>query len=318
MNGRDQTPGAEKIADRYVRGAPLGLGGMGELWEGTDTRLNRAVAIKLIRPARHIDEDTARRRFYREARILGRLRHPGIPVLYDFGPHGDDLFIVMELVEGAMTLRDLVAERGPELLPIGWAGAIGAQLCAALAAAHRAGLIHRDLTPSNVVLTRSGTLKILDFGVAMAVDTAEFSEITHPGEVPGSLFYTAPEIDGHTKADARSDLYSLGCLLYELLAGRRAFQAASAIEELRRHHTEEPTALSDIRDNVPEDLEQVVSALLAKEPENRPADAAQVFDALISHANGLTPLPTLPLKPGDPDRMYALAVASLPNYPAKP
>ncbi|TDE13421.1 serine/threonine-protein kinase, partial [Actinomadura sp. 6K520] len=179
-----------KIGDRYTRGKPLGVGGMGQIWEGTDDRLNRKVAIKIIRPGLP-DRSAARRRFYREARILARLRHPGIPALYDFGAHDDELFIVMELVPAAVSLRDLIAERGDDLLPISWAVLIGAQFCAALAAAHNAGLIHRDLTPSNIVLTLDGAVKILDFGVATALDPAEFSAITHPGEAPGSAHYIA-------------------------------------------------------------------------------------------------------------------------------
>src|SRR5690606_11628592 len=161
--------GPMKIGDRYARGKPLGVGGMGQIWEGTDDRLNRRVAIKVIRPGLH-DRSAARRRFYREARILARLRHPGIPALYDFGTHDDELFIVMELVPAAVSLRDLIAERGDDLLPVPWPALIGAQFCAALAAAHTAGLIHRDLTPSNIVLAPDGTVKILDFGVATAVD----------------------------------------------------------------------------------------------------------------------------------------------------
>ncbi|TDC73909.1 serine/threonine-protein kinase, partial [Actinomadura sp. 7K507] len=229
-----------KIGGRYARGNPLGIGGMGEIWEGTDDRLNRQVAIKVIRPGLP-DRPAARRRFYREARILARLRHPGIPALYDFGAHDDDLFIVMELVPGAVGLRDLIAERGDDPLPVPWTALIGAQFCAALAAAHGAGLIHRDLTPSNIVLAPDGAVKILDFGVAGAADRAEFSEITHPGEVPGSAHYIAPELDGHAGADARSDLYSAGCVLYELLTG---------------HHPTEPRAA--FRDDLPEPLAHVI------------------------------------------------------------
>lgn len=302
-----------RIADRYERSVPLGVGGMGEIWEGVDTRLNRGVAVKLIRHVRRDDPEAARRRFYREARILARLRHPGIPALYDFGPHGEDLFIVMELVDGAVSLCDLIAERGPDLLPVPWTAAIGAQLCAALAAAHRAGLIHRDLTSSNVVVARNGTVKILDFGVATALDMSEFSEITRPGEVPGSLFYTAPELDGYTKADVRSDLYSVGCLLYELLAGRRVFQDSSPVREIGRHQSEEPADLADFREDVPRPLVETVLRLLAKDPADRPADASQVFSALMPHARDLPSIPDLPAAPGDPDRMYAAAVATLPG-----
>ncbi|MBA9002716.1 serine/threonine-protein kinase [Thermomonospora cellulosilytica] len=302
-----------KIADRYVQRTPLGIGGMGEIWEGADTRLNRTVAIKLIRQVPGADVQAGRRRFYREARILARLRHPGIPALYDFGPHGDDLFIVMELVEGAMGLRDLIAERGDDLLPVPWAAVIGAQLCAALAAAHQAGLIHRDLTPANVVLAPNGTVKILDFGVATAVDVSEFSAITQPGEVPGSLFYMAPELDGHTKADVRSDLYAVGCLLYELLTGRRVFQDPSPFKEIGRHQTESPVSPGRHRPGIPAPLQDLVVTLLAKNPAARPVNAAEVFAALLPYARDLRPLPGLTAPPDDPIRLYATAVAALPT-----
>lgn len=303
-----------KIADRYVTDAGLGAGGMGQIWEGTDERLNRKVAIKLIHPGLRGDSSAVRRRFYREARVLARLRHPGIPVLYDFGQHEDDLFIVMELFPQAASLKDLVGERGADRVPAPWAAAIGAQMCAALAAAHRTGLIHRDLTPSNIVLAPDGTVKILDFGVAAALDRAEFSEITHPGEVPGSVLYMAPETDGHRPADARSDLYSVGCVLYELLSGERLFLDPSLAREVARHRTDEPRPFATFRDDVPEPVERLVLALLAKSPSDRPATAAEVARALLPHARELPPLPGFYAPtPDDPTRLYATAVATLPN-----
>lgn len=284
-----------KIGDRYARGKPLGVGGMGQIWEGTDDRLNRRVAIKVIRPGLH-DRSAARRRFYREARILARLRHPGIPALYDFGTHDDELFIVMELVPAAVSLRDLIAERGDDLLPVPWAALIGAQFCAALAAAHTAGLIHRDLTPSNIVLAPDGTVKILDFGVATAADPAEFSAITHPGEAPGSARYIAPELDGYAAADARSDLYSAGCVLHELLTG---------------HHPAAPPVA--FREDLPEPLAHVIDALLAEDPSARPATAAEVVQTLLPYARDVPPLPGYYAPaPNDPTRLYAKALSTLP------
>ncbi|WP_329521367.1 serine/threonine-protein kinase [Spirillospora sp. NBC_01491] len=303
------------IGDRYERRAPLAVGGMGEIWEGTDTRLNRNVAIKLVRPVANGDPADARRRFYREARVLARLRHPGVPVLYDFGQLGDgDLFIVMELVADAVSLRDLIAERGADTLPVPWVAAIGAQLCAALAAAHRAGLIHRDLTPSNVVLAPDTTVKILDFGVATALEYAEFSEITRPGDIPGSLLYAAPELDGHTKAGVGGDLYSVGCILYELLTGRRVFQDESPVEEIARHREEDALTPAFVRDDVPEPVERLVLTLLAKDPADRPAGAGRVFAALLPYVRDLPPLPGFHTLAGtDPVHMYARAVAALPG-----
>ncbi|WP_021592496.1 serine/threonine-protein kinase [Actinomadura welshii] len=285
-----------KIGGRYTRGKPLGVGGMGQIWEGTDDRLNRQVAIKVIRPGLP-DRSAARRRFYREARILARLRHPGIPALYDFGAHDDELFIVMELVPGAVSLRDLIAERGDDPLPVPWAAVIGAQFCAALAAAHGAGLIHRDLTPSNIVLAPDGTVRILDFGVATALDPAEFSAITRPGEAPGSARYIAPELDGYAAADARADLYSAGCVLHELLTGR--------------HPAERPAGF---RDDLPGPLAHVIDTLLAEDPSTRPTSAADVVHALLPHARDLPPLPGYYTPtPNDPTHLYTKALSALPT-----
>ncbi|MEU6034689.1 serine/threonine-protein kinase [Actinomadura sp. NPDC047616] len=307
------TAPGDRVAGRYVIGPPLGVGGMGQIWQATDARLNREVALKLIRPDRHGDDAAARRRFYREARVLGRLRHPGIPALYDFGVDGADLFIVMELVRDAVCLRDLVAEQAPALLPVPWAAVIGAQMCAALAAAHRAGLIHRDLTPANVVLARDGTVKILDFGVAAALDSGDFSEITRPGEAPGSLRYMAPEIDGHTRADVRSDLYAVGCVLFELLTGKRVFQSSSVMDEIARHRDEPPPPLVTDRDDVPRPLEHLVHALLAKDPAARPGSSTEVFAALLPYAQDVPPLPGyVKSDPADPAHLYTTALTRLP------
>ncbi|HEU5026826.1 MAG TPA: serine/threonine-protein kinase [Spirillospora sp.] len=287
-----------KIADRYVTETALAVGGMGQIWEGTDDRLNRKVAIKLIQP-RLADRPDARRRFYREARILARLRHPGIPALYDFGAHHDDLFIVMELVPGAVSLRDLIAERGDDVLPAPWGALIGAQFCAALAAAHTAGLIHRDLTPSNIVLAPDGTVKILDFGVATAHDRAEFSEITYPGEVPGSAHYIAPELDGYAGADVRSDLYSAGCVLHELLTGRHPQDSAAPPCE-----------------DLPGSMAYLLDSLLSDDPASRPSAAAEVVHALLPHARHVPPLPGFyDPAPNAPFPLYATAVSLLPAQP---
>jgi serine/threonine protein kinase len=302
------------FGDRYAKVMPLGVGGMGEIWEGLDTRLGRRVAIKVVRPGRADDMERLHRRFRREARILARLNHPGIPVLYDYDDRDDEIYMVMELVPDAASLRNLIDEHQDDPLPVAWAAAIGAQICASLAAAHAAGLVHRDLKPANVVLTRAGRAKVLDFGVAAALGGhADFSQITTAGEVPGTALYLAPELfedETGAGADERSDLYALGCVLYELLTGRRVFESPSAVEEVGRHLSEAPRALD--RDDLPRAMEDAVMSLLEKSPADRPDSAVAVFRALLPPAGDPPPLPGFVDRPADdPARLYAMVTARL-------
>ncbi|OLT24055.1 hypothetical protein BJF79_13925 [Actinomadura sp. CNU-125] len=295
---------------------PLGIGGMGEIWEGLDTRLGRRVAIKVVSHRQENDPEMLRRRFRREAKALARLSHPGIPALYDYAAEDGELYMVMELVPDAAALRHLIDEHHGDSVPVPWAAVIGAQVCAALAAAHAAGLVHRDIKPANVVLARTGQVKVLDFGVAAALgDQGDFSQITTAGEVPGTAVYAAPELFDGAAADERSDLYSLGCLLYELLTGRRVFESASAVEEVGRHLTEEPRAIG--REDVPSDLERLVISLLAKAPADRPGDATTVFHGLLRHTPPPAGARLPPLHgfvdraPHDPAHLYAIVAARL-------
>src|SRR5271165_2295634 len=261
------------ILDRYELAVPIASSGMGTLWEGTDRRLNRKIVIKLIRHGSRHDRD-AMRRFNREARITARLGHPGVPVLYDFGTDQGELFMVMEHVTG-VTVADLIAEAAP--VPIPWAAAIVAQVCAVLAAAHEQRLVHRDLKPSNVMIRPDGSVKVLDFGLAAALTPGEFSQITRAGELPGTASYMAPEVaSGHT-AEPASDLYSVGCLLYELLAGTPVFAASDPVAEIEAHLSRRPAPPRSLRPEVPDELDEMVGELLAKAPSDRPADARSVF-----------------------------------------
>lgn len=153
----------ERVADRYELTYPLGHGGMGEVWGGFDEKLDRPVAIKFLRKLTipENERDNAVERFMREARVTARLDHPGVPSVHDVGHHGDDVYIVMQLVPGLL-LSDLIAERGRLAVP--WAAAIGAQICSVLAVAHAASLVHRDLKPQNLMVTPTGSVKVLDFG----------------------------------------------------------------------------------------------------------------------------------------------------------
>src|SRR5690606_27432709 len=175
---------ATLVNGRYeLEELPLARGGMGEVWAGRDVRLEREVAVKFVRfPPGQRDEELIRR-FVRESRITARLEHPGVPAVYDVGTHEGRPYLVLQRIRG-ISVADLNAEYAP--LPIGWAVAIAAQVCSVLAAAHAASLVHRDLKPSNLMLDRDGGIKVLDFGLAVALDLAEYSQITRSGQTIGT------------------------------------------------------------------------------------------------------------------------------------
>ncbi|MEU7746718.1 serine/threonine-protein kinase [Nonomuraea sp. NPDC049158] len=293
------------VAERYKITSPIGQGGMGQVWEAKDLRLNRPVAIKLIRSADLVSAADARRRFSREARITARLSHPGVPVVYDFGNDGD-LFMVMEALPGD-TVGKLKDEHG--CLPYPWAAFIGAQVCAVLAAAHNAELIHRDVKPENLVLCPNGMVKVIDFGVATSLGASEFSTITAVGQIPGSARYMAPELVDGEPASRASDLYTVGCLLYELLTGSRPFQHDDLLREIARSQQEEPAPIED----VPDELEGLIRWLLAKSPGRRPETAVAVYQQLLPLIRDLPPLHGWVSRniSADPVHMYAAALSSL-------
>lgn len=289
------------IADRYRITSPIGRGGMGEVWNGTDLRLNRPVAIKLVAVP---DDGDVRRRFHREARITARLQHAGVPTVYDFG-QDEALFLVMEPLPGD-SVGKLLDEHGA--LPPPWAAFIGAQACAVLAAAHDAGLIHRDVKPENLMLSPDGSIKVIDFGVATSTGD-EFSRITHTGEIPGTARYMAPELLDGADASRASDLYAIGCLLYELLAGSRPFESRHVLDEIARAQSEPPPPLH----GVPFELASLVDELLAKTPESRPSDARTVYARLRPWIQGVRPIPGWTSRDlsTDPAHLYTIALAHL-------
>ncbi|MEU1982522.1 serine/threonine-protein kinase [Nocardia sp. NPDC019395] len=270
------------IADRYRITSAIGRGGMGEVWTATDLRLNRTVAVKLV--SRDSAADTeARRRFHREARITARLRHPGVPAVYDFGG-SHELYLAMELVEGD-SVDLLLGERGA--LPASWAACIAAQVCAVLSAAHQVQLVHRDLKPGNLVLAPSGLIKVIDFGAAASLLPGDYSTITELGDFPGSLYYMPPEVLEGAPATPAGDLYSIGCLLYELLTGSRPFASGNQLADLER---KQEGALEPM-DGVPAELEGLTRQLLSARPEHRPPDSRSVHNLLVPWCRDLPPLP---------------------------
>jgi eukaryotic-like serine/threonine-protein kinase len=301
-----------KILGRYELSEPVAAGGMGTLWAAQDLAVGREVAVKLIRSSASTaaERTDAERRFRREARITARLAHPGVPSLYDFGMDDSELFIVMEWVDG-VTLANLIDLVDP--VPVGWAAAIMAQVCAVLAAAHDQGIIHRDLTPRNVMVCPDGTVKVLDFGLAGALSTDEYSQITRTGETPGSAFYMAPEVAAGQAATPASDLYSVGCLLFELLTGNVVFGGLDAVAEIQAHATEHPPSVQALRPDVPTRMEALVTTLLAKEGPERPASARLVYQSLLPYVRPLSPLPEIVTETGSPTAgaMYAIVQARM-------
>ncbi|MBG0813109.1 serine/threonine-protein kinase [Planomonospora sp. ID82291] len=290
------------IGDRYVLDdLPLGQGGMGAVYAGHDRHLDRRVAVKFLRLHTGADEEL-QRRFLREARILARLEHPGAPVLYDFGTFEQRLFQVMQFIEG-VTVADLVSEHGP--LPVPWAAAIAAQACAVLSAAHALSICHRDLKPTNLMLCPDGSVKVLDFGLAMLRETGS-TRFTRVGQLLGTPAYMAPEQIQRGLTGPRSDLYALGCVIHEMLTGRQLFTGPTEYAVFERQVNERPPPVP----GVPGELDRLIGELLEKDPDRRPADADALYDRLQRFAVDLPMLPGFLNPPSAPSpvRMYARMV----------
>jgi eukaryotic-like serine/threonine-protein kinase len=285
------------VAERYRLDEPLGRGGMGEVWRAWDQVLGRPVAVKLLLPG--VVDPSATARFRQEAQTAARLSHPNVVAVYDFGEDQGRLYLVMELVEGR-TLAGHLAAYGP--LDAGETAAIGAQTAAGLAAAHREGVVHRDVKPGNLLLTADGVVKIADFGIARFAGEST-AALTSAGLVLGTSIYLAPErAQGHTAGPA-SDVYALGCVLYELLTGHPPFRADSAPALLYQHVDSAPVPPAQLRPDLPAALDDLVLQLLAKDPDQRPS-AGQVAHVLgTTRPPGATQLmPTLAQPPLAPRR----------------
>ena len=268
-----------RLGDRYELGGLLGRGGMADVRIGRDLRLGRTVAVKQLRSDLAAD-DTFQARFRKEAQSTAALNHPSIGAVYDTGEsldkHGNHVpYIVMEYIEG-QTLRDILrgAEDGRKILPER-ALSITADVLSAIDYSHRSGIIHRDIKPANVMLTPSGQVKVMDFGIARAIaDTS--SAMTQTAAVIGTAQYLSPEQARGETVDARSDIYSTGCLLYELLTGRPPFIGDSPVSVAYQHVREEARPPSQLNPDVSSTIDHIVAKSLAKRVEDRYQSAADM------------------------------------------
>src|SRR5216684_339767 len=264
-----------RVLSHYRLEQRLGAGGMGLLYRATDLTLGRAVAVKLL--ARHLVSDqAAKTRFVQEARAASALDHSNIATVYDIGEVDGELFIVMALYEGETLQQRL--EKGR--LPVDEAVGILKQVALGLEVAHRAGIVHRDIKPANILITGAGMVKILDFGVAKLMGQSQ-AQLTQAGQQIGTMLYMSPEQLGGEPADARSDLWSLGVLAHEMVAGASPFRAESGTATAARILNDEPASLAAVP-GVPDWLSQLVSQLLEKDPGNRPQSASDVLRRLES------------------------------------
>ena len=288
--------------ERYELDQEIGRGGMGEVWRAYDRFLDRRLAVKFIRV---LDEGLVGR-FEQEARSTAWFEHPGVPTVYDFGSHDGDFYLVMQYVEGTTVAHVLDAE---ERLSTSWASLIAAQVCAVLNVAHQRPLVHRDLKPGNLMLCPDGSVKVLDFGAAVGLGPGDVRRTTTGLGAPHTPGYTAME-QVYGSPCPQSDLYSLGCVLYEMLTGRPVFPGNTPYEVLRRHEVDTPTPPSALRPDVPPALDALVLKLLAKQPADRPASADDVYHRLMEFVSSLSPLPGI-VDTIAPQHLYATAVSRI-------
>lgn len=287
-NFGESQPLPEIIANSIKIEDVLGRGGMGTVYRARHLSLDREVAVKIINPELISNTDITQR-FSREARLMAKLRHPRAAMIYDSGTLPDGrLFIVMEYVEGE-TLAEVLKREGR--LPYRRAVEIATSICEVLSEAHSLGIIHRDLKPANIMLNQKGIF-VLDFGIAKMLRTDNKDSLslsmTGNGFLVGTPFYMSPEQCLGQPVEARSDLYSLGALLYEMLAGRPPFDDEMLSAVIIKHATAEPRQLNELFSDIPPSVAAVVSRLLAKKPEDRPADAMQaraLLEASINEQN---------------------------------
>jgi len=322
------------LGGRYRLAERIATGGMGTVWEATDETLHRSVAVKLLNEGLAADE-VFTERFRREARHAAALSHPNIAGVFDYGEDDGRPYIVMELIDGE-DLAQLLHRAGR--LDPDEVSRIGADVATALAHAHAAGIVHRDVKPANVMLTRNGHVKVTDFGIAAPLEGS--TGLTATGSVMGTSRYIAPEQAAGERATPASDVYSLGVVLYEALAGEPMFVRDSPVATALAHMHDEPRPVREARPETPSALAGAVHSALAKDPAERPTAAALASDlqarggmapvvpdeeadtaALpLGTAGAATPEPTsvLPAEPTEPEPRATKVAASAPARPPSP
>ena len=325
---------ARVIAGRYRLDRPIGQGGMGEVWAGYDMRLDRRIAVKLMKPP-HVPRlggapdgpaealraeqaqaaENARLRFLREVQTTAALAHPGIPAVHDTGTDDatGDLYLVMQLLSGA-ELADLIAEHDHDSSPppLAWAAAVTAQVAAVLTEVHRLSVVHRDIKPRNLFLTPGGIVKVLDFGVAALLGAGELTKLTMTGQTVGTPPYMAPEQALASAVGPPADLYALGCVLHEMLTGQLPFTPAEGVSVQWHHVHTPPPPVRTIRPDIPPAVETLILGLLSKSPDERPGPD-EVYDTLLPYARSGA---TIPVRGElDPTRPFTRPMAATPRRP---
>ena len=264
---------------RYRIAEKIGMGGMAEVYKAFDTTLDRTVAVKILHPQFAAEEDFVAR-FRREAQAAANLNQPNIVNVYDWGSEQGTYYIVMEYLVGR-NLKQIINEEGP--LPTNAAIDIARQVAAALQFAHKHGIVHRDIKPHNIVITDEGEVKVTDFGIARS----SASNVTQTGAILGTAQYISPEQAKGDEVGAASDIYSLGIVIYEMLAGKVPFNGDSAVAVALKQIQEKPIPLRDLNDGIPADVEAIVAKTMAKDPAARYQSAAELRDDLGRAAEGL-------------------------------
>jgi len=291
--------GPRTLAGRYRLDEVIGRGGMSTVYRGTDLALDRVVAVKVALDPLVEQSPIYLARFTREAQAAAAIGNPGVVTVYDAGADGPTRFIVMEFVPGR-SLADILAEREHKPLEPERAANIAAQVAGALNAAHAAGIIHRDIKPGNIMVEPDGAVKVLDFGIARALDS---HTLTQTATVLGTSAYMSPEQAMGQPVDARSDIYSLGCVLYEMLTGEPPFIGEVSAAVLHQHVRVEPKPARVRNPAIPPALGDLVMEMLAKKPKDRPQTAAEVRDRLRQALADPDPH-------GDDDALTTIAMAA--------